>query len=188
MTTDAKTLANARNATRSTGPRTPAGKARSSTNALRHGLCATAVVIRGENAAELEALAERMRADLGPVGELEERLVERVVGLVWRLRRLGMIEAGVFERYRIEGVHRLGAFLADEWKSKVATDSRAVLGDAFAAAADALGTLSRYEAGLDRSLYAALHELQRLQAARSGEPVRVPAALDVTVTSGEEAA
>ena len=94
----------------------------------------------------------------------------------------------MFERYRIEGVHRLGAFLADEWKSKVATDSRAVLGDAFAAAADALGTLSRYEAGLDRSLYAALHELQRLQAARSGEPVRVPAALDVTVTSGEEAA
>jgi hypothetical protein len=44
-----------------------------------------------------------------------------------------------------------------------------------------LGTLTRYEAHLSRQMLQALHELQRLQAARTGEPVPPPAALDVTL-------
>jgi len=44
-----------------------------------------------------------------------------------------------------------------------------------------LQKVSRYEAHLSRQLYQALHELQRLQAARAGQPVPLPAALDVTV-------
>jgi hypothetical protein len=47
--------------------------------------------------------------------------------------------------------------------------------------ADTLATLSRYEAHVSRQMLQALHELQRLQAARAGEPVPPPAALDVTV-------
>jgi hypothetical protein len=46
---------------------------------------------------------------------------------------------------------------------------------------DTLQKVSRYEAHLSRQLYQALHELQRLQAARAGQPVPPPAALDVTV-------
>lgn len=53
-----------------------------------------------------------------------------------------------------------------------------------AAEADALGKLARYEAALERSLYRALHELQRLQAARAGADVPLPAAVDVTVSAG----
>jgi hypothetical protein len=34
-----------------------------------------------------------------------------------------------------------------------------------------MGVLSRYEVTLERSLYRALHELQRLQAARDGQTV-----------------
>jgi hypothetical protein len=37
-------------------------------------------------------------------------------------------------------------------------------------------------------MYQALHELQRLQAARSGEYVTPPAALDVTLDASESAA
>ena len=44
--------------------------------------------------------------------------------------------------------------------------------------------LCRYEAHLERGLYKALHELQRLQAARGGEYVAPPAALDVTLDAG----
>jgi len=52
---------------------------------------------------------------------------------------------------------------------------------------DTLQKVSRYEAHLSRQLYQALHELQRLQAARAGQPVPPPAALDVTVDAPDGA-
>jgi hypothetical protein len=51
-----------------------------------------------------------------------------------------------------------------------------------------LERLTRYEAHLQRQMLQALHELQRLQAARSGEGVPPPAALDVTVDAPAEPA
>ena len=187
MPTETKAASSRRNGALSRGPRTSAGKARSAANALRHGLTAEAlVVLPGEDPAVFHELGARMRSTLAPEGELEARLVERVVGLVWRLRRLGTIEAGVIERHILKRAEP--RMFAPEWERKVAASPVATLGDAFGYAADSLGTLSRYEVGLDRALYAAIHELQRLQPARSGEPVRVPVALDVTVTAGEEAA
>ena len=44
-----------------------------------------------------------------------------------------------------------------------------------------LEKLSRYEAHLERSLYKSMHEIERLQAVRVGQPVPPPIALDVTV-------
>jgi hypothetical protein len=57
MTSEAKIAANRRNAQRSTGPRTKAGKARVRRNALRHGLAA---VVVGDP--PLSAEAERIAA------------------------------------------------------------------------------------------------------------------------------
>jgi hypothetical protein len=45
-----------------------------------------------------------------------------------------------------------------------------------------LGTVTRYESNLERSFFRTLHEIQRLQAARSGAAVPPPAALDVELT------
>jgi len=50
-----------------------------------------------------------------------------------------------------------------------------------------LDKLSRYEAHLSRQLFQALHELERLKAARGGADVPPPAALDVTVNGPTEA-
>ena len=54
--------------------------------------------------------------------------------------------------------------------------------------ANTLQKITRYEAHLSRQLLQALHELQRLQAARDGRAVPLPVALDVVVTgaSGED--
>jgi len=85
----AKTSANRRNALRSTGPRTPAGKARSSKNALRHGLLAGEVVLPDvEKAEEWEDHRDATFEDLDPVGRVEEVLVERVAAQSWRLGRV----------------------------------------------------------------------------------------------------
>jgi hypothetical protein len=46
--------------------------------------------------------------------------------------------------------------------------------------------IARYEAHLSRQLAQALHELQRLQAARAGTPVPPPVVVDVTVSGGDE--
>lgn len=53
-------------AARSTGPRTPEGKAVSSRNALKHGLTARQIVIKGESQAEFDALLERLTLDANP--------------------------------------------------------------------------------------------------------------------------
>ena len=49
---------------------------------------------------------------------------------------------------------------------------------------NAFSKLSRYEAGIERSLYRAIHELQRLQAKRKGDEVSAPVVVDVTGDQG----
>jgi len=51
---------------------------------------------------------------------------------------------------------------------------------------DAINKLARYETMLERNFYRALHELQRLQAARNGQSVAVPQAVDVNVSLSSE--
>ena len=97
MATQAQTAANRKNARRSTGPRTPEGKAIASGNALRHGLLAKEVVLEDEDEALFRERRDAMHAHLDSQGALEDMLVDRMVGCAWRLRRLGHIEASVLQ-------------------------------------------------------------------------------------------
>jgi heme oxygenase len=97
--TSAKQLAaNRRNAKKSTGPRTPQGRAVSRMNALKHGILSRQVLVRGqsfeEDEAELESLHLRFWEELQPVGPLEEMLVDQIVTAHWRLRRALRAESG----------------------------------------------------------------------------------------------
>jgi hypothetical protein len=188
MTTDKQALANRRNAGKSTGPVTVSGKAVSAQNALKHGVLAQAQVLvsMGEDAKTLEGLRERLLEDLQPEGELEELLADRVVALVWRLRRLHLAEVGLFD----EAAKRYADPLARVLEEAQGGPAR----KNYAAAAagwtfqlelteGALNSLSRYEAGIERGLFKALHELQRLQAYRAGVGGPLPIALDVEVGS-----
>lgn len=89
---DKRPAANRVNATRSTGPRTPEGKARSSMNAVKHGLTAQTAVLPGEDPEELRRFAEDLTARLRPMGPLQAILVQRVVSLAWKLRRVAAAE------------------------------------------------------------------------------------------------
>jgi hypothetical protein len=80
--------ANRSNALRSTGPRTPAGKAASRVNAVKHGLRSHEVVILNrEDAAEFEALFQELCDDWSPQGHTESELVRELAIAEWRLRR-----------------------------------------------------------------------------------------------------
>jgi hypothetical protein len=96
MTSDRKAEANRRNALKSTGPKTPEGKAAVRLNALKHGLLSREILLPGEDEEALRELGERLRAELQPAGELENLLVDRITAAYWRLRRLGRVEAGIF--------------------------------------------------------------------------------------------
>src|SRR5215212_5704888 len=96
MTSEKKAEANRRNALKSTGPKTPEGKAAVRLNALKHGLLSQEILLPGEDEEALRELGESLRAELQPVGELESLLVDRIIASYWRLRRLGRVEAGIF--------------------------------------------------------------------------------------------
>ena len=102
MTSERQRAANQANARRSTGPKTQKGKAIVRFNALRHGLLTRDVVLPGEDADAFEELRNQVRANLSPVGPIEEFLTDRVVNAMWRLRRLERAETALFHS-RIHG-------------------------------------------------------------------------------------
>src|SRR5579875_464700 len=92
MPSDAQLRANRENAKRSTGPRTPEGRARSAMNATKSGIYAKAEIIPGEDPAELDALKSQYYGSLQPVGH-ELDLVDEAIRAGWQLRRLARAEA-----------------------------------------------------------------------------------------------
>ena len=78
--------ANRRNAKKSTGPKTSAGKVMSSWNSTRHGLLSKILPpIYGKHKKQFARLLTSLQQDLEPVGTIEEVLVEKIAQEYWRL-------------------------------------------------------------------------------------------------------
>jgi hypothetical protein len=90
--------ANRRNARLSTGPITEEGKEKSRRNALRHGLTAETVIHALEDAQDYAAFEMAVTADFDAQSAVERELVLRLASLLWRLRRVTAIEAGLFQQ------------------------------------------------------------------------------------------
>ena len=84
---------NRANAERSTGPRTPEGKARSARNSFKHGLYSQQLIIEGEDPAEFDQLRATLRAEHQPLHSTEEILVDELAQHFWRMRRFRALEA-----------------------------------------------------------------------------------------------
>jgi hypothetical protein len=169
MATQRQIDANRKNAKRSTGPATEAGRARSSRNALKHGLTAREFTIDERDANAFAAFRDDIVENLGPVGVLEEELAQRVALCLWRLRRVAQLEmAKAIDVYapKFGEITRKERYLY-EYMAEGLCDG-----------------LSRYEASIDRMRQRALHDFERLQARRRSEAVPVPIAVDVTHTKG----
>jgi len=95
MATELQKRANRANSLKSIGPTSEAGKMAVRLNATRHGLLSKAPIMAGESEEEYNALRSQLESELAPVGIMEGQLCERLAGMLWRLRRLSHIEAGI---------------------------------------------------------------------------------------------
>jgi hypothetical protein len=155
MATEVQIEANRINAQKSTGPRTPEGKAVVSQNAITHGLLARAGVVPGEEEHEFQAHREGLLHELRPGSPLEEDLAERVVDLSWRLKRAArdqdMAYAALYEKYMESqpqgpeaGQGALGRMIVEDFCGSAV-----------------LERLQRYERRIESGFYKALQELRQ---------------------------
>ena len=140
MLTAEKAAANAANAQYSTGPKTGAGKARSSRNAVRHGLTSQVLVIREDERETFDEFEQGLREELGPEGNLESFTFDQLVHAAWNMQRCRRIEADLF----VNGLDPL----LDESAGKT------------------LDRIHRYHAQAERSYHRQLKELRILQTDR----------------------
>jgi hypothetical protein len=140
MATQKQIDANRANAQKSTGPKTPEGKAKSCLNHLSHGLTSAATVVPGEDPEEFKALLTDLITEYQPATPTEQILVEKMTMNQWLSLRA----------FRLQGE----AFL-----------DRQLMGDSFGIPKD-LGLLIRYQATAERTFHQAHNELVKAQKER----------------------
>jgi hypothetical protein len=160
--------ANRLNAQKSTGPRTPQGKAVSSQNALKSGLDAESQFVTGEDRADFAQLQDEYIARFQPLTPEERFQVDTLLRSEWILRRLFRAEAQLWEYHAIRADRSEGV----------------PLGEALVAGNEVFRRLQRRITLAERSYKDAFAELERLQRTRrslvNATPPDQPAATDPT--------
>jgi hypothetical protein len=150
---------NRANSQKSTGPKTEAGKQKSSLNALRHGLTGQTVVLPSEDLAAYERFTQNFHDDFKPSGALEIQLVQSLASQAWRLNRAEALENNLFT---------LGIIAKSD---SISTDNPQV-NDALAIAAalaeqtKALSALSMHQNRIARTFERTLKQLREIQSDR----------------------
>lgn len=174
-----RSLSNRLNAQKSTGPKTPDGKAVVALNRLTHGLRAEHLILPGESAEEFENFRARLLQAVPPQDDLQVILAEQIVEAAWKLRRFGRVEQAWFSRL----VELDIAGKLDE-KLEIATPgaSPSLAMNLLLAEQDpaALKPLRRYETTLRRQFHQALERYFKVRlaaapAAADGSPHTDPA-------------
>ena len=154
------------------GPQTESGKWKAAQNSLKHGLLSSGMTVLDERDRYLFIhFGVEMETELAPQGEMEHLLADRIITSAWRLRRVLDFE------WRILFHLSYDSYSGKDMSTAVGLIQHGGIG------LDAVSKLNRYEVMIERGMYRALHELQRLQAARRGENVQPPAVLDIDVTT-----
>ncbi len=144
--------ANRRNAERSTGPTSAAGKARSSRNNLRHGLTGQINILPTEDREAHDRFCNELVDSLKPETPMEQQFAHSIAEDNWRLNRARAIENNMFALGHQGERRELQVALADA--------------RTFQAQANQFQLLTIYEQRINRTLQRNLKQLQELQADR----------------------
>jgi hypothetical protein len=139
--------------------RTPEGKARSSMNALRHGLTARVVVLPSEDMAAYNQFSKEIVDSLDAQTPVERQFAQTVADNQWRINRIRSIEDGMLGMGHFEAA---GDFDCPSPEIHSAmTAARAFRDDS-----KSFVNLSIYEQRLHRSMKDSLRQLKELQTER----------------------
>ena len=169
--------ANRANAAKSTGPRTPAGKAHSSQNARKHIFTAsTFAVVRLEDLQEIARLRDDLIAVYRPVNSQELFALERVALAQQAILRAARLESGFLSNCLGESLDTRGEFrppshsqVAVEIETNQAQERNFRLADGFhrlITQSNSFALLLRYQAQAERQYRRAIEELERLKVLR----------------------
>src|ERR1017187_10364193 len=151
--------ANRANAQKSTGPSTPAGKAKVAANALRHGLCASNFVIATEDVVQFNEYRGSYMYRLGPRDGVEIDLIDRMVHAGWTERRTWSMENDTIDFQ----MKRMAPALASEIHPPITPGERAARAIEELAKQPTLPLLHRYAARLSNEFQRALKTLLELR-------------------------
>ncbi len=164
--------ANRRNAQKSTGPKTPEGKAISSRNAIKHGLSGqdpAHLIVPGESELTYLEFRAALLQDLKPTTYLQRHIADQIVSTAWRLERLCRIEAEMVDarvyklRLTNEEIRKDTVIDQPFAHSSIYLPRHNEVGTAFTLEVPAFNCLARYEAHLNRIFQAKLKLLQQMQ-------------------------
>ena len=171
MATNAQINANRKNAKKSTGPRTPQGKERSSKNALKHGLLAQDSVIPGEDPADFDRHLTLYEDTYNPANCVERELVLQIADSAWRIRRLSRIEATVMtagiERTRVHQETFRPERTREGHEGKLQ-----LLGASMLDRTKLLNNLARYDGHLNRRFHRSVELMIKIRREESKTPRR----------------
>jgi hypothetical protein len=159
MPTPAQYAANRLNSEKSHGPTSPQGKARSSMNALRHGLTARVVVLPTEDMDAYNKFSKEIVDSLDAQTPVERQFAQTVADNQWRINRIRSIEDGMLGLGHFEAAGNFDCPSAEIHSAMTA--ARAFRDDS-----KSFVNLSIYEQRLHRSMNEALRQLKGLQTER----------------------
>ena len=140
MATEKQIAANRANAQKSSGPKTAAGKAKSSMNHLSWGFCSNGILMPGEDPAEFRSLLDDLLDQHQPANVTEQILVEKMAQNKWLSDRA----------FRLQGESFINNMMS---------------GENFAIPKE-LGLLIRYRTSAENAFHKAHNELVKAQKER----------------------
>ena len=122
MISERRRQANRANAKKSTGPRTPQGKACARRNAVKHGLRSKTLLFRGDHTAvdpELQAVRENLQNRYGQGDVLTDPLVEAVIIELSHQRRVTELEDSFFQNNFDDSSHPVSLGILQRYRTSI---------------------------------------------------------------------
>jgi len=141
------------------GPRTPAGRARSSLNGLKHGLCARTVLLPNDDPAVYLRFCKQILDYWKPANAMEQSIAQLIANDCWRLERSNTHEQGFMA---LGHGGQPGEVVCQDAVIHAAITEAGTFRDN----PQAFATLSIYEQRITRSIHKNMKVLQEMQKER----------------------